>query len=208
MSTFHIAWPISALVLLVVAWQIGLHARQNHFGILIDERGRYSLTHFQTVLWTITILSSLIAVFVASGFEASSLVIPKELLGLMGISAGSAVLSTAVKRAKDSPGSKATVAYSGRTVIRFDGTKDIISARFAQIWLQEEGNQADCAVSITKYQNFILTLVIFVAYVAIAWRTALLPVLPENVVWLIGISHAGYVGGKVPDAGSEHKRTA
>lgn len=204
MNTFQVAWPISALVLLVVAWGIGKAANGSALGILIDDRGRHSLTHFQTVLWTITILSSLVAVFVARGFDASSLVIPRELLGLMGVSAGSAVLSTAVKATKDALGSRAAVAFDGREVVRFDGSKDTIRAKLSQIWLQEEGDQADHVVSITKFQNFVFTLVVFVAYVGIAWRTSGLPSLPDNVVWLIGISHAGYVGGKVPDAGTKH----
>ena len=104
----------------------------------------------------------------------------------MGISAGSAVLATGVKGAKDADVS-----------VKFAPAGTV--PRVAQIWLEEEGEQADKAVSITKYQNFIFTLVILGFYVTIAFTTGKLPVLPENVVWLIGISHAGYVGGKVPN---------
>ena len=54
-------------------------------------------------------------------------------------------------------------------------------------------------ISITKYQNFIFTLVILAYYVGAAIQAGGLPALPKEVVWLIGISHAGYVGGKVPN---------
>lgn len=188
MNTFQISWIISCLVLLILAVWIGKRLTGKYFGILIDGRGRYSLTHFQIVLWTIVILSSAIGVLISIGFDPTRFLFPPQLLGLMGISAGSAVLATGVKATKDAPGSTAIVAPAGT-----------FSARFAQIWLEEEGDQADKVVSITKYQNFIFTLVIVGFYVTIAWKAGGFPVLPDNVVWLIGISHAGYVGAKVPD---------
>ena len=115
----------------------------------------------------------------------------------MGISAGSAVLATGVKGSKDAdPASN--VARTG-TFTLSNGTQTTIAPRFAQIWLEEEGDQADKTISITKYQNFIFTLVAIAFYVTLAWNKGGLPDLPENAVWLIGISHAGYVGGKVPD---------
>ena len=116
----------------------------------------------------------------------------------MGISAGSAVLATSVKGSKDAPGSTANVARAG-TFTLSDNTTTTITPHFAQIWLEEEGDQADKVVDITKYQNFIFTLVVVGFYVTIAWNTGGLPVLPDNVVWLVGISHAGYVGAKVPN---------
>ena len=37
------------------------------------------------------------------------------------------------------------------------------------------------------------------AYLVLAGKVGGFPALPESVVWLIGVSHAGYVGGKVPN---------
>jgi hypothetical protein len=163
-------------------------------GILIDSRVRFSLTHFQTVVWTLLILSGLIAVLIVTG-DFSKLQIDAALLGLMGISAGSAVLGTGVKAAKDSGGSSADVARMGHKLP--DGTT--VKPRFSQIWLEEEGKLADRVVSVTKFQNFIFTLVLVAIYCKLAVDAGGLPELPESVVWLIGISHAGYVGGKVPN---------
>jgi hypothetical protein len=108
------------------------------------------------------------------------------------------VLASGVKESMDAPGSRANVARAGPFTLS-NGKKTTITARFAQIWLEEEGDQADRVVSITKYQNFIFTLVILGFYFTAAWKSGGLPELPEGIVWLIGISHAGYVGGKVPD---------
>jgi len=177
---------------------IGKQTTNRLLGILIDGRGRYSLTHFQIVVWTLVILSSAIGVLIADGFNPTNFGFSPQLLGLMGISAGSAVLATSVKGSKDAPGSTANVARAG-TFTLSDNTTTTITPHFAQIWLEEEGDQADKVVDITKYQNFIFTLVVVGFYVTIAWNTGGLPVLPDNVVWLVGISHAGYVGAKVPN---------
>jgi len=196
--SFQFWWLVSLLALLALARWVGRQTGQGTLGILIDGRGRYSLTHFQVVLWTLVILSSVLGVLISQGFNPKAVQFPPELLGLMGISAASGVLATGVKGSKDAPGSRANVARTGPFTLS-DKTKTTITARFAQIWLEEEGDQADKVVSITKYQNFIVTLVILGFYVTAAWKTGGLPELPERIVWLIGISQAGYVGGKVPD---------
>src|ERR1051325_5041301 len=203
MNKFLIDWTVAAIVLLVLAGWIGRRATGNVLGILIDARGRFSLTHFQLVLWTIVILSSAIGVLAVRAWNPEGFVIPSSLLGLMGISVGSAVLTTGVKGAKDTPGSQAVVARVGAPVVMRDGTVKHFSAKLAQIWLQEEGAFADRVVDITKFQNFIFTLVVLAIYIAMMYETRdaptsslSLPDLPANVIALIGISHAGYVGGK------------
>ena len=198
MTSFNITWLVSLALLMVFAGWIGRQATNNVLGILIDGRGRFSLTHFQVVTWTLVILSSLIALFVSKDLDASTVWLPPELLGLMGISVGSAALATGVKGAKDAPGAPANVARSG-TFTLADGTTRTISPKFSQIWLEEEGERADVTISITKYQNFIFTIIALVAYVALSVKGQEIAALPENIVWLIGISHAGYVAGKVPD---------
>jgi hypothetical protein len=99
---FNVAWALAAGFLVIFALAVGFFAT-NHglLGILVDHRPRYSLTHFQIVLWTIVILSSAIGVLIANKLDPASLVLTPQLLGLMGISAGSAVFATAVKGAKD-----------------------------------------------------------------------------------------------------------
>jgi len=196
-NAFILGWFISSLILLVIAAVLGLCTKNGILGILIDHRGRYSLTHFQVVLWTIVILSSCSGLLIANGFDLNAIDISTELLGLMGISAGSAVLATGVKGIKDA--STANIARVGQDFTLSDGNQREIKASFSQIWLEEEGDFADKVISITKYQNFIFTLVILGFYIAAAVKSGKLPVLPERIVWLIGISHSGYVGGKVPN---------
>ncbi len=84
---------------------------------------------------------------------------------------------------------------------RADGLDYVVQPRPAQLFLEEEGREADQVVSITKFQNFVFTLVVAFAYVVLTIKAQDYPVLPQQVLWLIGISHAGYVAGKVPNVG-------
>ena len=196
---FQAWWSISFIVLLAFTFLIGWSVKGAVLGILIDNRGRYSLTHFQLVLWTIVILSSLCGVLISKGFDPENLKIPNELLALMGISAGSGILATGVKGVKDAPGSSAIVARIGKEIKDSKGNPIRITAKFSQIWLEEEGEHPDTSISISKYQNFIFTLIILGFYISGACKCGGLPELHQNVLWLIGISHSGYVGGKIPN---------
>ena len=239
MNSFHFAWVISTAVLIGFAAVLGMRAATKSLsGILVDSRGRYSLTHFQASVWTILILGSLIAVLIAASFDPTKLKLSPELLGLMGIVAGSAVFATAVKASKDATRG-AKVARAGDTIKAFGPTLRppptpvtppasttmlvassaqsagspaitassamtsspgmiTVKPHFAQIWMEEEGDLAEQVISITKFQNFVITLAIAGVYVAMTWIQNAMPDLPDNIVALIGISHAGYVGGKMP----------
>jgi hypothetical protein len=201
MVSFSSAWAISSVVLVGLAIAIGRTATGRWTGVLIDGRGRYSLTHLQTVTWTLAILSTYVAGLVSSSFAEAKLPIDDSLLQLMGVVAGSAVLAVGVKGIKDTPGSGAGQIARDKAVIdRPDATQVTITPKLSQIWLEEEGSLADEVVSITKFQNFFFTLVALGVYIALTSKDQVLPAsLPENFVWLLGISHLGYVGGKVPN---------
>lgn len=201
---FHVFWGISAVATLLLAAWAGRATRKTSVGILIDNRGRYSLNHFQIVMWTWIILSAIMGVFLARLFAGESnllaFTIPQELIILMGISIGSATIAGAAKSAKEAPGSTARIARMG-TFTLSDGSTRTIAPHFAQVFQEEEGDQADQSVSVTKFQNFILTLLAGVAYLVLMWKQATtqgLPPLTKEVLWLLGISHAGYIGGKLP----------
>ena len=197
MSSVYVWWAISAVVLIVSAGWAGHSAKKNFLGIFVDGRGRFSLSQFQIVLWTILVLSLLSGVFLArlvGGVENPlNITIPNELLIVMGISVGSAVASGAVKASKD---------LKDTPIIGRDESK------FSQLYLVEEGTGPE-TVDITRFQNFWLTLIVVGAYLAtvvayIAAQTTLadinsLPGFSGTLVNLLGISHAGYIAMKIPD---------
>jgi hypothetical protein len=213
MSTVFIWWGIAALVLLVAAGWIGTipdRTKGNLLGILVDGRGRMSLSQFQLVLWTIVVLSLLMGVFFARLFggvsQPQNFTIPNELLIVMGISVGSTASAAAVKAGKDFRASASAGTGTGVKLIVARNASGAPTPKFSQLFLTEEGSVE--YVDITRFQNFWLTLILIVAYVA--WAVAYLatktpakltalPGFDSSMVTLLGISHAGYLAGKLPD---------
>lgn len=222
MSGFHIAWVITGLLLVLTARWAGRKVKikavpaGSYWGILIDERERFSLNRLQLVVWSILILSTFLALLahaiVTNSGIAAALDIPPQILGLMAISGGTAVLGGAVKDRKNITRPHHITGGAGwieraviaRTVI-ISWAQDRLQPRsphFAQVFLEEEGTGGENEiVSITKFQNFVFTFALSIVYVALTIKANGYPTMDEQVLWLVGISHAGYVGGKVPDKG-------
>lgn len=199
-------WGGSAFVITVLALIVGFVATRRILGLLIDSRGRYSLTHLQVSLWTIVILSLIAGLFFGRwqhhvnnplGFQ-----IPSVVLGLLGISVGTAVTATAAKATKNTTRA-ANVAASA--------PDPSWNPSLMQIFLQEEGTYADQVVDITKFQKFIITIVLVTAYVGLAIHKIMiahqashvkgLPGFSGTFLVLLGISYAGYLAGKLPSPG-------
>jgi len=85
--------------------------------------------------------------------------------------------------------------------------------RLAQIFLVEEGTFADEVVDISKFQQFVVTILIVVAYTATAvqWisnhgtaqSVTSLPTISTALLTLFGISHGAYVVGKAPTSAGD-----
>jgi hypothetical protein len=90
-----LAWAaVAALAVLVTAAIAGLAQGKGLFGVLVDQRGRYSLSRLQALLWTALIIGAYFGMALPKQEFVS---LPSGVLGLMGISLGSTVLSTAIK---------------------------------------------------------------------------------------------------------------
>jgi hypothetical protein len=199
------AWVISFAAMSGLALLLGRivrpAGRRSRLGILVDNRGRCSLTHLQLVLWSLLILSLISGVFwgklIHNVKDPLGFSIPDQVLGLLGISVGSAVTATAVKASNDH--------MRGERIPVGDHNNP---PRLAQIFLLEEGAYADEVIDVTKFQNFVITVVLIVAYIGLACHTIVdartaaavttLPSLSSTFLILVGISQAGYVAGKLP----------
>jgi hypothetical protein len=199
-----LSWLASAVVLVGIAWALGRYYTKpgNDLGILVDSRGRMSLTHLQLVVWSLLILSLISGLFFGRWWAGVSdplaFDIPDQVLGLMGIVTGSAVAATITKTAKDN---------DPRAAERIPASEGA-HPRLSQIFTLEEGAMADEVIDVTKFQNFAITLVLVAAYFALAVHAIrstspdqlnALPSLPSQFLTLLGISHAGYVAGKLPN---------
>lgn len=191
---FSVAWLVSFAVALVLSVWAGKSAKGNPLGVLIDGRGRFSLTHLQLTMWTLLVLATFTGAFFSTWKIPD---IPQTLLVLLGLASGGAVASGAVKATKDlDPG--ANVARAGLQD-RSDGSQRTISAKLSQVFLKEEGDQADEVVDLPKFQHFLFALVLAVVYVVLTFQSSAFPDFPPEVLWLLGISHAGHIGAKVPN---------
>jgi hypothetical protein len=85
---------IGAVAVLVAAILVGFFKGRGAFGVLVDTRGKYSLSRLQILLWTALVIGGYV------GFAAPQkgfVNIPADVLGLLGIALGSTVVSTAIK---------------------------------------------------------------------------------------------------------------
>ena len=192
MAKVYVSWAVSALVLIIIAIAIGQGSRKKWYGILLDTNNKVSLSQFQTVLWTILVLSLIVGVFVARLIDGAgdplAFEIPDELLILMGLTYGSTVLATAVKVGK--------------------GLTQRAEPALKQLWTVEEGARQDQDTDVTRLQNVALVVIGVLAYIATvvakfnllggASAVTKLPDFDPSWVTLLGISYAAYVVGKLP----------
>jgi hypothetical protein len=205
-TTVFVAWIAAAIGIVIFGAVPGVVIRRSLLGILIDNRGRYSLSQLQLVLWTIVVLS------LAVGFFCERLLgkvedplgfrIPDEVLTVLGISLGSAAGALGIKAAKDAVRKEFVAASDPEH-----------PPRLIQIFTVEEGKLADQVIDVAKFQNFWITLLLLVAYVVLAIdyirdagtpaELTSLPGFSGPFPVLLGISHAGYLAGKLPNPSGE-----
>ena len=197
------------------------------FGILVSERNLMSLGRFQTVLWTWLLLSAYFAVVllrIGVGLDKIpdplAVGVDKNLWALLGISTASLVgspLLLEAKRRKETPESAvdtaAKVLKEDAPEIKANSQGTLYSnpkpedAALTDMFQGEEiGNTA--YVDIAKLQMFFFTVIVAFSYGYALWHMfaqqkateiSQLPSPSPGMLGLLGISHAGYLGGKTVD---------
>jgi hypothetical protein len=210
---------VAALTALMIA--VGTSVTQRFWGILINERNVMSLSRFQAVLWTVLILADYATILLGRAWQGMSLVDAKDLLrpdllALMGISYASAVGTSIVHANKAGKPTPATaVAEAQANLNDTNGTftaaqgvlyknKDLSDANVGDMFQGDELADAH-ATDLSKVQMFFFTIVSAVVFLGTADAMftnmksigdVLIPQLPENLIALMGISHAAYLGNK------------
>jgi len=123
--------------------------------------------------------------------------VPNEVLGVLGLSLGSAVAATVVKSYKNVNQPESVSASDAHDL-----------PRLSQIVTLEEGPYADKLIDVAKFQQFSVTLILAASYIASAatqftnagspLKVNGIPSFSPTFLALLGISHAGYVAGKIP----------
>jgi hypothetical protein len=192
-----VAWLATMAMVALLCGCIGKAIAGSWDGVLIDGRNRVSLSRLQMLAWTLLILSALITAVASNlGLPDNSLAlaieIPDELLAAMGIAAVSLAASPALLTLKGSDPD------TGVSLAAFHSEPDEAS------WLDTfrgddpaEANRPD----LSKIQQFLITLALVGGYGVLigdmfchlAGPFGTFPALDPKFVWLLGISHAGYL---------------
>jgi hypothetical protein len=180
-----------------------------------------SLSRFQAVLWTVLILADYATILLGRAWQGMSLVDAKDLLRpdllmLMGISYGSAVGTSIVhanKSGKPTPANAVADAQANLNDTNGSFTaaqgvmyknKDLSDANVGDMFQGDELADAH-TTDLSKVQMFFFTIVSAVVFLGTADAMftnmksigdVLIPQLPENLIALMGISHAAYLSNK------------
>ena len=194
---------IGTLVLLVIfILAVGKVITDSWFGVLIDNRRKMSLSRFQTVLWTVLILSAFQAAaltniqLVSNPTDALTINIPPEILAILGISVTSLVGKSVILNTKNN-----------QNPAQVDKKPDSKDPADRPSWIDMfKGDDAANAgdVDLSKVQMFYFTLILVLVYgVALASMfmvvdpkhsaISALPALTPSIVGLLGISQGGYL---------------
>jgi hypothetical protein len=204
------------VVILLFLFFVGARVTNRANGILIDTRNKISLSQFQIVLWTWILLAGFFAIviarMVAGAEDPLGVSWDERLWGLLGISLGSAVASGAVKSVKRGKEPK----QSGLTthLKQANRLQGLLvtnpEPQDASVWDMFRGEEPAnyTLLDVGKVQMFLFTTVAALAYVVALFRLVAtnspeditaMPTLSEGLVFILGISHAGYLGNKWGD---------
>ena len=224
-KSWNLILVMVSMLLFVVT--VGVRVSGRPAGILINERNLISLSRFQTVLWTLIILSA----FLTMALQRVRFGVPEDqspldialdwrLWALMGISTASLIGSPLIQSTKktkepDKDVADKTAKLTGETgddvVNNAQGTlyanPAIKDAAFSDMF---EGDEVgDTAyVDLAKVQMFFFTIVAALSYFVILYSwirnratndLASFPELSQGFIAILGISHAGFLVNKSND---------
>jgi hypothetical protein len=166
-------------------------------GAFIDERNRISLSRFQLILWTTTILSSFyVAVLINIRLGLSdplAFTIPEEVWVILGISGASTIASPILLKDKGEAKQLAT-----NSCVSEANWNNLVFG-------EDENNQSYLDVSRLQLLFFSVLSVLAYAwgFISILWLigesetgVTSLPEFTPTMLTLLGLSHAGYIGAK------------
>lgn len=195
-------WALNILAGFAILFAIG---RVTGKHLLTDERCRWSLSRLQLIAWTALLLPSIwtmvILKLLANTADPLALGMDENLWALLGISAASFVGSPLIlERKRGKPG-----------VLDVRGApEDGASGGELRDLFRGEDTANAGMVDIGRVQMFLFTAVAILVYFAALWHAfaafkvktpevLAFPPMSQSLVALLGISHATYLAGKLPD---------
>jgi len=224
----RLGWPITALSMLIYFLLLGRWICGRPLGILINERNLMSLSRFQTLAWSVLLLSAFMTIAIkrvhtfwsVSGAAPLNIQMDWHLWALMGISTtslvGTPLLLTPkmTKNPSEQSFSKAAAQLAepeqdikSNSQGTLYANSRIADAAFSDMFQGDEiGNTAH--IDLAKLQMFYFTVVslISLTYAIAASLSDIygidkfaMPIPPDGLLALLGISNAGYLTSKTAD---------
>jgi hypothetical protein len=213
------AFPATAGLMLLAILMVGDALNGRPTGLIIDNRNRMSLSKLQMLVWTIVVVSALIVyasynvrLMIPTG-EPLDIVIPPPLLFAMGIAATSFIATPAIlsMKAQQTP-AQADVDTANAAPGTLQNTGKVFGrtspsdASWTDLFQGDEVGNFD-SPDLSKIQQVAITLLLigiycgqivtlFVGLPAKGPLLTTLPVLGQQFVVLMGISHASYLAYK------------
>jgi len=211
---------IVAAAMILILWLVGQLILQEPLGVLINSQNVMSLARLQMAVWTVVVGASYFTYAIARAkahmADPLNVTIDWPLWALMGISTsslvGSAMISSnkratepdegVVQKTAEATAEKDDVVEQNRQGLLYANTSKQ-DASVADLFQGDElGNTTH--IDLAKVQLFLFTLITAVAFMATVYKTlhgpnpdlTSLPVLPEGMLAILGISHAGYLTNK------------
>jgi hypothetical protein len=199
---------------------IGYSKKGGFFWLLVDERGKYSLSRLQLFSWTIIVAAGFFAIVIQ--LKTVEIEIPENLLILIGFSLTAAVGSQAIKSYKSDKPVKSVKDEKGeipdpnnpKTVLKNLGSKERkdVKRSFTDVFSVEEDGYDDM-LDLGKFQMFWWTVIALGLYSFMVWNALAttqycnaggnsvcsLPQISSTIVGLMGISQGAYLANKIPD---------
>lgn len=221
-------WLATVVILMGLLVLIGYALNGRPAGIVIDNRNRVSLSKLQATAWTVLALSGLFAAAAwnlrlgSSERSPLDIDIPIELLAAMAISATSLVATPALLSLKTGQEPTQAELQDAASVLPSHAVGEITSAgkifgrsaaedaSWFDLFRGDEVSNVD-SPDLSKVQQFLITLILLGVYAAALWASfsrqgpsapiLTLPDFSERFVWLMGISHTGYLAYKAAPHG-------
>ena len=221
-------WNWFAVIVLMLGFMIvlGKALVGRGLGILINQRNLMSLSRFQMTVWTVVILSAYFVMAImrtkVTGVEQPLVIqIDWQIWALLGISTASLVGTPLINTNKKNKVPANLETTKAAQVLKEDektidanregilyANDDVSQAHFTDMFEGDEIKNTNL-IDVSKLQMFFFTIIVATVFCAEVFRMILtqdvlaadvsLPLLPEGLLTLMGISNAGYLGSKAVD---------
>jgi hypothetical protein len=199
---------------------LGRSITRRPLGVLVNQRNLMSLSRFQMTVWTVVVLSAYLT-FALTRIKVGApdplaVQIDWHLWALLGISATSLVgtpliLSTKQDKEPDPAVIQRTAQLIHEPIEEIDSNREgtlyvnasMSDARFVDMFQGDEVNNT-AHIDLAKVQMFYFTIIAVVAFFVMVFHALTepnpnldrLPMLPDGLVAILGISNAGYLTSK------------